>query len=177
MWVDRLHKRFDANRNGLLDRSIRHYGSPFNGTRTYRVIKFAEIVPGVWFPESVRQVLVPGMGDTQEWVSLKLKGLAVDKPIPAALLDTAIPAKAYVHDLVTGKKYRTDNDGKMIGVAVPLSQLTSQRSPMPSGPAGEPPPVSTEPQSWTRFVFPAGVGFLLAGSVLWLIRRRRQHLS
>ena len=168
-----MHKRFDANRNGLLDRTIRRYGPPANGTRTYRVIKFAEIVPGVWFPESVRQVLVPGMGDTQEWVSLKLKGLAVDKPIPAALLDTAIPAKAYVHDSVTGKKYRTDNDGKMIGVAEPLSQLPSlPLSPMASGPAGAP-PFSTEPQSWTRFVFPAGAGFLLAGSVLWLIRRRR----
>ncbi len=176
-WVDE-ELWFDAGRNGLLDRSIRRYGPPFNNTRTYRVTKFAELAPGVWFPEGVRQMIASDKGESQEWISLKLKGLAVDKPIPAALLDTSIPAKAYVHDSVTGKKYRTDTDGKMIGVAEPLAQHPSlPLSPIPSGPAGAPPPVSTEPQSWSRFVFPAGAGFLLAGSVLWFVRSRRQRQS
>ncbi len=168
---------FDTARNSLLDRTIRRYDSTPGTTRTQRVTKFVEPTPGVWFPEGVRQVLVTGKGLTQEWVSLKLKELAIDKPIPAGLLDTSVPAKAFVYDSVTGKKYRTGADGKMIGVAEPLAQLSSlPLSPISSGEVGTP-PVSTEPKSWTRFVFPVGAGFLLAGSVLWLIRRRRQRLS
>ncbi len=171
VWVDE-ELWFDAGRNGLLDRSIRRYDFASGATRTHRVTQFVELAPGVWFPEGVRQVLVPEKGETQEWVSLKLKGLAIDKPIPAALLDTSIPAKSYVYDSVTDKEYRTGLDGKMIGVAKPIAQRYSE----PTGTV-DAPAVSTEPQSWTRFVFPAGAGFLLAGSVLWLIRRRHQRLS
>ncbi|OWK41609.1 hypothetical protein FRUB_03687 [Fimbriiglobus ruber] len=148
-----------------------------NFDRVEQVTSFKECSPGVYFPERVEGS--SGPIDTPGTVSTTvISNIAVNKPIPAGVMTFRFPEGIILSDGIRGTSYRITSDGRAIGPEIPLGKAPP---PVREG-ASTTQPVSTsetteEPKSATRWIAPAGVGLVLIGLLISVVRRRRRGRS
>jgi hypothetical protein len=163
----RSEYRFDPKANYLCS----FVQSTSSGTTiSLQVDRFKEASPGVFFPERV----IHKSYDAEKLTSQKtyeFSKVVANAALGADALNPVFNRDSEVHDLIKGKVYKTDENGRPIGTEVEL--------------ATAPPPTSdfrmrTEtresPRSWPTWVLAASGICLFLGITLWFIRRRRERL-
>jgi hypothetical protein len=143
--------------------------------RENEVTRFAEPVPGVFFPEEDEFRVYQDGRQTYTIVS-KVVGLRVNAPVAPDRLRLIYPHGTKVGDAVRGTEYQVDSDGKPITAETPRRlvgaiQQAGGAAQKPVTPRTE---TKEEPQPATRWVLPASLAALAAAGVLAVARRYRE---
>jgi len=136
------------------------------------VHRFMELAPGLYFPE--------GVGNLEEGVELtaSFTNVLANRPIGAEAFRLSFPPGIVMTDFVRGTVYRVDPDGRDIGPVLdargkPITLTSAIQLPSVGGPGASNGPTAEEPASWTVWLLPASLGWLLVSLALWIGRRWR----
>jgi hypothetical protein len=129
------------------------------------VTRFAETMPGLFFPEQVemRMVVDGKPGDSRSTVFTDVR---VNEPLSPSVFDFHFPAGLEVTDLVMGKTYITDADGRPGGQ---IKDLEIGGAP-PYSPAPKD-VTKDEAKPWSNWILPGSLGILGGAGALWLRSR------
>ncbi len=145
-------------------------GAGSGGERTeHRVKKFAEVSPGVFFPELIEMRVLAGSGEKPRSVRItRVTDVRVNVPLPADTFDFHFPPGILVSDLIRGKEYPVDPDGNPAGPMTDID-VVPRVAPRISGPTA---PTVEEPKSWTAWILPLSACVLAVGVALGYVRKR-----
>jgi hypothetical protein len=132
----------------------------------HRILKFAEVLPGIFFPEVSKSKTLDGTF----LQSAVFSDIKINQPVPPELFDFRFPAGIQVFDAIEGKSYKIGADGNPSGPFKELLPPAAQDKVEAMSATAE------EPKSWTRWILPSGVALLILGVLLWAVRKRAATL-
>lgn len=138
------------------------------------VTRFAEPVPGVFFPAGVTKVGTEGGNFISREVG-QVKNLRVNAPLPADIFSLDYVPGDRVSDQLQGKTYTVGSDGKsetkVMAITPPTPALGAP------GVVEELTETKAEPRSVTSWLLPLSAGLVVLGVALICVRRRANRLS
>ncbi len=132
----------------------------------HRILKFAEVLPGIFFPEVSESKTLDGTF----LQSAVFSDIKINQPVPPELFDFRFPSGIEVFDAIEGKSYKIGADGNPSGPFKELEPPVSQEQVEALSATVE------EPKSWTRWILPSGVALLILGVLLWAVQKRSAAL-
>jgi hypothetical protein len=128
----------------------------------HRILRFAEVLPGVYFPEAVESKTLQG----QFLRSAVFSDIRINQPLAPGLFELRFPPGIEVFDAIEGKSYKIGANGEPSGAFKELLPSVSYDKVEALTATVD------EPKSWTRWILPSGAALIILGAILWVLRKR-----
>jgi hypothetical protein len=165
---------FDPQVNYLIRKFMRETrsGAKFKSHGEEQVVKFAEVAPGLYFPERIEGRDNLGDGQHITTTTAVISDTKINQPLPEGIFQLRFPPGTYMADSLRKSSYRVDQDGNPIS---PEEHLIDEIPPPARNASASELDTREEPRSWSRWIAPTGVVIVAFGLILGAIRRWRSR--